>query len=113
MKKLQADRVEMLLSQACVNYANDLKTLVLRTHPKERGENRSTHDVRRICRLSLEDRSRSVKDINGIIRTAGVQITDRTVRKKLCENGLQARRPRKKPFVSETETEAHRLGFST
>lgn len=63
----------------------------------------SEQDVRRICRLALQDRRRSAKDINNIIRTTGIQICDRTVRKKLCENGLRARTPRKKPYLNKKQ----------
>lgn len=57
-------------------------------------------DVRRICRLSLQNRRRTAKEINAVMEATGVKISDRTVRQKLCENGLRARTPRKKPYLN-------------
>ena len=59
----------------------------------------------------MQDRSISINDINGIIKNAGVQIKDRIIRNKLCENGLRVR-IQGNPIIK-PETEVHRLGFTT
>jgi transposase len=63
----------------------------------------SAQDERQLCRLALKDRRMSSKRLQQAMKASGVEMSDRTVRQKLCENGLKARRPRKKPFLNETQ----------
>ncbi|KAF2880621.1 hypothetical protein ILUMI_25561 [Ignelater luminosus] len=56
--------------------------------------------VKKMCRLALQNRHRTSKDINNILEMAGVQVADRTVRQKLCDSGLRARESRKKSHTS-------------
>jgi transposase len=67
-----------------------------------RGRKKKTtvQDDRRIVRLSLQDRRLPSKDIRDTLNSSGVNISSRTVRRRLCEKGLHARRPRKKPYLN-------------
>ncbi|KAJ4428052.1 hypothetical protein ANN_24066 [Periplaneta americana] len=62
-------------------------------------------DVRQICRLALKDRRKSSKEIQEVLHSSGLSISARTVRRKLFDNGLKARAPRKKPFLNKRQRE--------
>lgn len=64
-----------------------------------RGRKRSTTPKtdRRIIRLSLRNRKATSKDIKRIL---DVEVSDRTIRRRLVLAGLRARIPRKKPFLN-------------
>lgn len=74
---------------------------------KGKGRKKSTtpQTDRRIVRLSLANRKSSAVDINRELQSAGVQVSNRTVRRRLVEAGLKARVPRKKPFLNATQRE--------
>jgi transposase len=57
-------------------------------------------DDRQIVRMVLKDRKTTSRDISRSLETSGVQVSARTIRKRLCAVGLKARIPRKKPFLN-------------
>ena len=65
---------------------------------KERGRKRTTTPTtdRRIARLALGDRKLTARNINNILSDTGISI--KVFRRRLVHAGLNARRPRKKPF---------------
>lgn len=67
-----------------------------------KGINKSTTATtdRRITRLALGNRRPTARNINNILSDTGVSVSDRTVRCRLVQAGLKARRPRKKPFLN-------------
>ncbi|CAK9796081.1 Transposable element Tc1 transposase [Anthophora plagiata] len=100
-KRLGSGATKSGVRKLCIRVANTGSTKsAARTGRKSK---LTQQDVRRICRLALQDRRRSAKEINNIIRTSGVQVCDRTIRKKLYENGLRARTPRKKPYLNQKQ----------
>jgi len=54
----------------------------------------------RISRMALSNRRASAGDINKLLKDAGVNVSDRTVRRRLVTVRLRARVARKKPFLN-------------
>lgn len=73
----------------------------LSTSPKRKGKcgrSRKTtgSQDRYLLRKAKEDRTLSSKSLRGTMRDVGAEISERTVRRRLFQSGLCARRPRKK-----------------
>lgn len=70
-----------------------------------RGRKKKTtaQDDRRIVRISLQNRNMPSNEIQGIMNSSGVTVSSRTVRRRLFQNKLCARRPRKKPYLNATQ----------
>lgn len=97
-KRLGGGATKSGVRKVCQRYKETKST---KTAPKcGRKPKVTPQDERRICRLALQDRRQTSKDINKVLKATGLDITDRTVRKKLCKNGLRARIPRKKPYLN-------------
>ncbi|KAF2896831.1 hypothetical protein ILUMI_09341 [Ignelater luminosus] len=70
-KRLGDGATKSGVRKLCIRIANTGSTKsAARTGRKSKV---TKQDVRRICRLALQDRRRSAKDINNIMRTSGVQ----------------------------------------
>jgi transposase len=84
--------------KVCVKFLN-FKTIddLPRCH-KKRVTSRQDDSI--IVRKSLKNRRLSSKDISADMAEAGVKVSARTVRRRLCSAGLKARIPRKKPFLN-------------
>lgn len=70
---------------------------------KGRGRKRATSKAadRMLVRLSTKDRKASSTDLKRAWReSSGVNVSTRTVRRRLLDNGLAARRPRHKPLLT-------------
>ena len=63
----------------------------------------SEHDDRMMIRAVMKDRRKASKDIAADLNESGVPISLRTVRRRLCQVGLKAKTPRKKPFLNHTQ----------
>ncbi|GLV33231.1 hypothetical protein CBL_08399 [Carabus blaptoides fortunei] len=53
-------------------------------------------DERKIRNICLENRKKTRRVLTKLIQRAGIKISDMTVRRRLREQGFQARRPAKK-----------------
>lgn len=60
----------------------------------------SGQDDRIMARAVMNNRRLSSKDMAADMLQAGVRVSARTVRRRLCSVGLKARIPRKKPFLN-------------
>lgn len=60
---------------------------------------RADRKIRDIC---LQNRKLPVRLLTQHVQDAGIKISERTVRRRLLEQGLVARRPAKKPRLNET-----------
>lgn len=58
-------------------------------------------DDRQIVKLAKENRFMSLKSIHRNVRGQGLNISERTVRRRLYEGGLKCRRPVRKPKLTE------------
>ena len=67
-----------------------------------RGRKKSTTAATdsRIVRMALANQRATSGDLNKVLGEAGVSVSSRTVRRRLCSAGLKARIPRKKPFLN-------------
>ena len=63
----------------------------------------TANDDRMIMRLALKNRRATSAEIKNDLEAAGVSISSRTIRQRLFENGLKARRPRKKPYLNKKQ----------
>jgi hypothetical protein len=84
--------------KVCVKFLNfDTIADLPRCHKKKIT---SPQDDRVIVRTALGNRRRSSKDIAADMTAAGVQVSARTIRRRLCASGLKAHIPRQKPFLN-------------
>ena len=60
----------------------------------------TANDDRMIMRLALKNRRATSAEIKNDLEAAGVSVSSRTIRIRLFENGLKARRPRKKTHLN-------------
>ena len=60
----------------------------------------TANDDRMIMRLALKNRRAASAEIKNDLEAAGVSVSSKTIRRRLFENGLKARRPRKKPYLN-------------
>lgn len=104
------NRSETACKQAWYKF---LKTGLCSDRPKSGRPRKTTQKMdRRIHRLCEKDRFRSATDIAAEINaTNDIQISARTVRRRLEHFQLRARRPRKKPTMS-TKNRKMRLAFA-
>lgn len=58
---------------------------------------RADRKIRQICDAN---RKASLGTLGHLIREAGVSVSERTVRRRLAENGMKARRPARKPRLT-------------
>lgn len=70
-----------------------------------RGRKKCTSEKtdRRIVRLALKNRKSPANAINRVLLDSDVNISDRTVRRRLVSAGLRARIPRKRPYLNEKQ----------
>ena len=61
------------------------------------------NDDRMIMRLALKNRRATSAEIKNDLGAARVSVSSRTIRRRLFENGLKARRPRKKPYLNKKQ----------
>jgi len=82
----------------CVRFAETGSIATASGKGRKRSTSKKTD--RRICRLSLQNRRATARDIVKVLSESGVNVSDRTVRRRLVSGGLKARIPRKKPFLN-------------
>lgn len=58
-------------------------------------------DDRKIRDICLDNRKKSSSHLTNIIKEAGIEVSHRTVRRRLAEEGLTGHRPSKKPKLTE------------
>lgn len=68
---------------------------------------------RRLVILSKSDRHKTARKLNSeMSEETGVNLSDRSVRRRLLDNGLQGCIAKKKPFISEKKNRRARLSFA-
>lgn len=71
----------------CVRFAETGSIVTASGKGRKRSTSKKTD--RRICRLSLQNRGATSREINKVLSDSGVQVSDRTVRRRLVNGGLQ------------------------
>ncbi|XP_065667971.1 uncharacterized protein LOC136088216 [Hydra vulgaris] len=63
----------------------------------------TANDDRMIMRLALKNRRATSVEIKSDLEVSGISVSLRTICRRLFENGLKARRPRKKPYFNKKQ----------
>ena len=100
-KKLGNGATKSVVRKVCDRFK---ETNTFKNMPKNGKIKKTTaNNDRMIMRLALKNRSATSAEIKNDLEAAGVSISSRTIRRRLFENGLKARRPRKKTYLNKKQ----------
>lgn len=98
-------RIEEVSHQSVMRIAQRMKENIPSTSTSRQNCRRkrktTIRDDRQIVKLAKENRFMPLKSIHRNVRGLGLNISERTVRRRLYESGLKCRRPVKKPKLTE------------
>ena len=79
-------------------------TNIFKNMPKNGKIKKTTaNNDRMIMRLALKNQRATSAEIKNDLEAAGISASSSTIRRRLFDNGLKARRPRKKPYLNKKQ----------